>query len=159
MIKKVLGGYILGLKYSPNGLERNNVPKEGAVILYCNHINRNDHKLVSYFLSRPLYYVKGIFDKVECYNALADNKALVIFEDGTPNPGISNNFAYEKIEVGVRSDATVIPVVITGEYEKDGDLTVTYGDPVHISSMDVVEAKTFMEEKIKELMIGRKTNE
>lgn len=158
-IKKVMGGYVLGLKYSPNGLERLNVPKEGPVVLYCNHINKADHKLVSYFLRRSLYYVNGVVDKVECYNALADNKALVIFEEGRPNPSVSNNFSYEAIEIGVKSDATVIPVAITGEYEKDGDLTVTYGDPVHISDMDVIEAKAFIEEKIKELMLGRKTNE
>lgn len=50
MIKKVIGGYILGLTHNIKSINKSVIPKEGPVIIYSNHVSKYDHLLIGLFL-------------------------------------------------------------------------------------------------------------
>ena len=79
MIKKVIGGYILGLTHNIKSINKSVIPKEGPFIIYSNHVSKYDHLLIGLFFKRKLYYVKGITNESEVLSSLKDGKAVLIF--------------------------------------------------------------------------------
>ena len=153
MIKKVIGGYILGLTHNIKSINKSVIPKEGPVIIYSNHVSKYDHLLIGLFFKRKLYYVKGITNESEVLSSLKDGKAVLIF--GALNKNYYSYFSTTDISV-TSYPATIIPCAITGDYKFGKDLTVTFGDKLDLIGMSNSEIKTYLEEKVKELMLGRK---
>lgn len=141
---------------------KENVPKDGPVIICSNHISNLDPPVVGITSPRDIYFMaKGeLFDKpilgkllrgIQAFpvkrgmrdrNALRtglkileEGNTLGLFPEGTRSK--TNDLGKPLAGAGffaLRSDAVIIPCAIIGPYKPGRTLTVIYGKPMDIAS-------------------------
>jgi 1-acyl-sn-glycerol-3-phosphate acyltransferase len=159
-------------KYNVKTIGLENIPTTGPVIICSNHISTFDPPIVGMTCPRDIHFMAKeelfknpifgyILRKVHVFpikrgmkdrNAL--RKALEVLKDGNvlglfPEGTRSKTGEIKKGLAGagffaLRSEATIIPCAIIGDYSKKKQLTVSYGHPVNI--MNLKERKASAQE-------------
>ena len=169
------------LWYNPKIIGANNIPKTGAIIICANHKHVMDQCPILISTKRMVHYMakKEYFDGKFAWffkmagcisvnrsikDTEASNKALELlksgyavglFPEGTRNRTKEKllPFKFGAVSMAKKTDATIVPVGITGEYKfRSKDLTIKIGKPFKIDNMTLEEANNLLKDKILELM-------
>ena len=159
---------------------KENIPKDGAVIICANHRSFLDPPLIEIttgrytrFLAKEeltenkfLALLGYVFDAIlvkrdskevkalkESLQTLKDGDCLALFPEGTRN-GLAKG---EKVKDGaaffaVRSGAKVIPCGIKGGEKGNRKITVTYGEPLDYSEFKGSKDKEVLDKVTEEIM-------
>lgn len=167
------------------GLE--NIPSEGPVILCSNHISNIDPPLLGTPLDREIHYMakaelfrvpglRWLITKLGAFpvkrggvskesirlalQLLQEGKMLGIFPEGTRgNTGIGKKGA---ASLALKSNATVIPVAIIGNYVPFRRMTIVFGRPIDLgpfaegSSEKLEQATELIMDNIRRLIADHK---
>lgn len=91
--------------------------------------------------------------KEKAIKILNKGGAIGIFPEGTRNK--TNEFLlpfkYGAVSMAKKTDATIVPFAVTGEYKKGGNLLVRFGEPFKVADMTLEEANNKLFNVIKEL--------
>jgi 1-acyl-sn-glycerol-3-phosphate acyltransferase len=158
---------------------RENVPKEGGVLLCANHISLLDPMTIGIKLKRQVKYMakaelftvpvlgwlikqlgafpvkRGGVSKESiktALNTLRSGNVMGIFPEGTRN---SDSGAAKKgaASFALRSGAAVVPAAIIGSYKPFRRMTVVYGAPIDLSSFEGAGSESL--EAVTDVIMGR----
>ena len=168
--------------YNPKIIGKENIPKEGPIIIAGNHKHLYDQCLPIISTKRPIHYMakKEYFDnwKVSWFfkscgcisvdrskkdpksvekalSVLYDNGAIGIFPEGTRNKTkeFLLPFKYGAVSMAKKSNASIVPIGIIGDYKfRSKNLTLIIGKPFKIDNMDLEEANNKLYNEIYNLM-------
>lgn len=177
-------GPIFKFYYSPKIIGKENIPKDGAIIVCGNHIHLMDQCVPIISTRRFLRYMakKEYFDgpyawffkwvgcipvnrsikdnnaKEKAIEHLEKGGAIGIFPEGTRNrtKEFLLPFKFGAVSMAQKTNAKLVPFGTTGEYKfRSKNLTVRFGEPFEIGDMTLEEANKKLEKAIGDLM---KTN-
>jgi 1-acyl-sn-glycerol-3-phosphate acyltransferase len=158
---------------------RENVPKEGGVLLCANHISLLDPMTIGIKLKRQVKYMakaelfnvpvlgwlikqlgafpvkRGGVSKESiktALNTLRGGNVMGIFPEGTRNSdsGVAKKGA---ASFALRSGAAVVPAAIIGSYKPFRRMTVVYGAPIDLSSFEGAGSDSL--EAVTDVIMGR----
>ncbi|RWZ60249.1 1-acyl-sn-glycerol-3-phosphate acyltransferase [Halobacillus fulvus] len=141
---------------------RENIPKEGPVIICSNHISNFDPPIVGITSNRNIYFmakeelfknrvIGGILKRVHAFpikrgmrdrnalrkglEVLKEQHALGLFPEGTRQKSgeVGQGLAGAGF-FALRSEAYIVPCAIIGPYQKFKPLKVVYGKPIDMQS-------------------------
>lgn len=169
--------------YRPTIIGKEKIPKEGRVVLCGNHTHNWDSAILISSTKRTIHFLakdelfKGIgkffFKGMACipvnrrtkdHNALEsaikvleDDKLIGIFPEGTFNrtKDIIMPFKYGAVSMAHKTQSTIVPFSITGEYKifKKNSVKIYFGTPYKITTDDLTVANEELMEKVKDLII------
>ena len=180
-ICRVVLGFIFKLYYNPKIIGKENIPEEGAIIVAGNHVHLYDQCLAIISTKRYLCYMakKEYFDnkkvawffkgngcipvdrskkdpnaKQAALNHLKSNGAIGIFPEGTRNRTneILQPFKYGAVSLAKKTEATIVPFAITGEYKFRKNLTVTFAKPFKVGDMTLEAANEKLYKEVLNLL-------
>lgn len=181
-ITKFILNPIYILIYRPTFVGRNNIPKEGAVIIAGNHTNYLDaammisgpkrvvhtlskKELFNNFLGNFFFRSMGCIpvnrashDKNaqdEALTVLKNGEVIGIFPEGTRNKTkeVLLPFKYGAVSFAKKTGAYIVPFAITGKYKPfRKSVKITYGEPYKVSDDLDIE-----NEKLRNKVIELKT--
>ena len=180
-IFKPILGLIYRFYYNPKIIGKENIPKEGPIIVAGNHKHVMDQCGPILATKRPIHYMakKEYFDgktawffkmmgcisvnraihdehaKEEAMNVLYDGKALGIFPEGTRNKtdAFLLPFKFGCVSMAKKSDAYIVPFSVVGDYKfRSKNLVYRIGKPFKVTNMDLSEANKKLERQIGNLM-------
>ena len=156
------------MHFSPTIIGSENIPKDGSVVIAGNHKNISDQflvflatdRVINYMAKReyfdgalaPLFKWAGCipvnrdgFDAAAVRRAIKILKrggAVGIFPEGTRNRTDKLLLAFKPgaAAIAKRGNALIVPFAISGEYRKNGNLKILFGEPFSPESMSVEEA-------------------
>ena len=145
MLYKFLSGLAKGVThciFRVKVVGKENVPKDGGMILAVNHKSNWDPIFAGAYCPRPLRFMAkadlfknklfgGLIKKLGAFSILKNNDAMLIFPEGHR----IKNGKRVKAKLGVSMIAVyakvpVIPLCISGEYKPFHKVTVTFGKPI-----------------------------
>lgn len=158
---------------------KENVPKEGGVLLCANHISLLDPMTIGIKLNRQVKYMAKaelfkvpvlgwLINKLGAFpvkrggvskesiktalNTLRGGHVMGIFPEGTRNSdsGVAKKGA---ASFALRSGAAVVPAAIVGSYKPFRRMTVIYGAPIDLSSFDGKGSESL--EEVTDVIMGR----
>ena len=168
--------------YNPNITGKENIPKEGRLIIAGNHIHFMDqfHAVIStkrgiHYLAKKEYFDKKstrwFFNGTGCISVdrdhkddIAVNKAISVLEDegaiGIFPEGTRNKtkkkllpFKYGAVSLAKKTKSYIVPIGITGTYKfRSKDLIVRIGKPFKVDNMTLEEANKLLYNEIKKLI-------
>ncbi len=180
---KFILGPIFKFYYNPKIIDKENIPKEGPIIIAGNHMHLYDQCPTIIATKRGIHYMakKEYFDdkKVAWFfkltgcisvdranhdeeavnlalSVLNDGGAIGIFPEGTRNKTkeFLLPFKYGAVSMAKKTNALIVPFGITGDYKfRSKNLKIVYGKPLDISKIDIEEANKLLYKKIKRLII------
>ena len=181
-IFKFLLGWIFILYYNPKILDKENIPKEGSVIIAGNHKHLYDQFLTIMATKRGIHYMakKEYFDskktawffkitgcisvdrtkkdpisKELAIEVLKQGGAIGIFPEGTRNKTdkLLLPFKYGAVSMASKTDSYIVPFGITGDFKfRSKDLTIRYGKPFKIGKMSLEEANNKLFNEVKKII-------
>lgn len=134
------------------------IPEQGAVILCSNHISLLDPPIVGTPLQRKVHYMAKaelfnipLFGRLitkfgafpvkrggvsresirHCLALLADGKVLGVFPEGSRHNKTGKG-QKGAASLALKSNATVIPVAIIGQYKLFRRMKIAYGEPIDL---------------------------
>lgn len=182
-IVKIFGTPIFYILFRPKYINKNNIPKNGPVVLAGNHKSNFDcaslvcstNRVVHFLAKKELldtklkFFFKGMgiipVDRKnknpealkEAIRNLNNNKVIGIFPEGTTNK--TNNiimpFKYGAVKMASEANAYIVPFSITGEYKFFGKLKITFGEAYKISK-DLEKENAILMNKVTSLIKGDK---
>lgn len=181
-----LGRFILGpifkWYYNPTIIGKENIPKNGAVLIAGNHKHLYDQCLSIISTKRYIRYMakKEYFEKkstawffksVGCISVDRKNKdpeakekailtlnsggVIGIFPEGTRNKTkeFLLPFKYGTVSMAKKTDAYIVPFGLTGTYKfRSKDLCIRYGKPFKVTDMDLEDANNLLYKEVEKLM-------
>jgi 1-acyl-sn-glycerol-3-phosphate acyltransferase len=132
-----------------------NIPKDGPVIMCCNHISNIDPPLLGSPFERKIYYMakeelfkipvlgwiiprigafpvkRGGVSKESIRNALnllSEGKMIGVFPEGTRNSKVPAKKGAAVL--ALRSEAVIVPAAIIGNYSLFNPMIIRYGEPI-----------------------------
>ena len=180
-ICRVVLGFIFKLYYNPKVIGKENIPSEGPIIVAGNHVHLYDQCLTILSTKRYLCYMakKEYFDnkkvawffkgngcipvdrskkdvnaKEQAIAHLNEGGAIGIFPEGTRNRtnDLLQPFKYGAVSMAKKTNATIVPFAITGEYKFRKNLTVTFAKPFEVGDMTLEEANEKMYKEVLKLL-------
>ena len=174
-------GPIFKFYYNPVIIGKENIPKDGSVIVCANHKHIMDQCLAIISTKRFLRYMakKEYFDgkfawffkwvgcipvdrsikdtlaKEKAIEHLEDGGAIGIFPEGTRNKtkDFLLPFKYGAVSMAKKTNSKLVPFGITGDYKfRSKNLVARFGNPIEIGDMSLEEANKKLEKAIKDLM-------
>lgn len=182
-IVKIFGTPIFYILFRPKYINKNNIPKNGPVVLAGNHKSNFDcaslvcstNRVVHFLAKKELldtklkFFFKGMgiipVDRKnknpealkEAIRNLNNNKVIGIFPEGTTNK--TNNvimpFKYGAVKIASEANAYIVPFSITGEYKFFGKLKITFGEAYKVSK-DLEKENAILMNKVTSLIKGDK---
>ena len=179
-LKPILG-LIFKFYYHPKVIGKENIPKDGSIIMAGNHKHVMDQCGVIISTKRVIHYMakKEYFDskfawffkkmgcipvnrsihdenaKNEALNVLKDGKALGIFPEGTRNKtkAFLLPFKFGCVSMAKKTDSYIVPFSVTGDYKfRSKNLVYRIGKPFKVTNMELKEANKRLEKAIGNLM-------
>ena len=181
-----VGRFILGpffrWYYNPTIIGKENIPKEGAILIVGNHKHLYDQCLSIISTKRFIKYMakKEYFDnkktrwffkavgcisvdrsvhdgkaKEEAIETLKNGGAIGLFPEGTRNKTqeFLLPFKFGAVSMAKKTDAYLVPFGITGDYVfRSKNLVIKYGKPFKVTDMELEEANNLLYETVKKLM-------
>ncbi len=174
LLKPILG-WIFKFYYHPKIIGKENIPKEGPIIIAGNHKHLYDQCLAILATKRPIHYMAKkeyfegkmawFFKFVGCIpvnrskkdpnatkqalKVLNQGYALGIFPEGTRNKTKKTllPFKYGAVSLANKTGSTIVPFGITGKYcFRSKDLTIRFGKPYQIKKdLETENQKLFHE--------------
>lgn len=168
--------------YHPKIINKEYIPKEGAIIIAGNHKHLYDQYLTIIATKRGIHYMakREYFDSpktrwfykgVGCIpvdrsrkdneavghalDVLKDNGAIGIFPEGTRNKTkeFLLPFKFGAVSMAKKSDAYIVPFGLTGDYKfRSKNLTIKYGKPFKVGDMSLEEANQKLYDEVAKLM-------
>ena len=179
---KTILGFIFKVYYNPKIIGKDNIPKDGPIIVAANHKHLLDQcgpiistKRVIHYMAKKEYFDKKrtawffrmagcirvdrtIHDetaKSEAINVLLDGKALGIFPEGTRNrtKDFLLPFKFGCVSMAKKTDAYIVPIGISGDYKfRSKNLVYNIGKPFKVGNMELEEANKKLAKQIGNLM-------
>lgn len=172
---------VFRLHYSPTVIAKENIPREGALVIACNHKHVLDQCLTIIATRRPINYMakkeyfegrlRGMFRFVGCIpvnrngsdseaaraamSVLRRGGALGIFPEGTRNKTEEFLLPFKKgaVSLAQKTGALVVPAAVTGDYVfRSKNLCVRFGKPFSVADMTAQQANERLRDEIAELM-------
>jgi len=169
------------LWYNPKIIGKENIPRDGAIIICANHKHIMDQCAILISTKRMVHYLakKEYFDgkfawffkmagcipvnrsikdtdaSLKAINILKKNQAIGLFPEGTRNKtkDFLLPFKFGAVSLAMKTDAYIVPVGITGEYKfRSKNLVTRIGKPFKVSNMPLEEANDKLKEEISSLM-------
>ncbi|NMA50516.1 MAG: 1-acyl-sn-glycerol-3-phosphate acyltransferase [Mollicutes bacterium] len=167
------------LYYRPTIIGKEKIPKEGPIIFVGNHIHLFDQCLpilatnrIIHYMAKKEYFtnwkVSWFFKLAGCIsvdrktndqkaahsalNVLKKGYALGIFPEGTRNRTNEILLPFKKgaVSMAQKTGATIVPFIVTGKYERKGNLTCTFLNPITVKKdEDITKANN----NLRQLMI------
>lgn len=181
-----IGRFILGpffkWYYNPTIIGKENIPKEGAILIVGNHKHLYDQclsiistkRFIKYMAKREYFdnkKTRWFFKAVGCISVdrsvhdgkakgeaietLKNGGAIGLFPEGTRNKTkeFLLPFKYGAVSMTKKTDAYLVPFGITGDYVfKSKNLVIKYGKPFKVTDMELDEANNLLYETVKKLM-------
>ncbi|MGG1675123.1 lysophospholipid acyltransferase family protein [Neobacillus sp. NRS-1170] len=165
--------------YRVEAIGKENIPKEGGVLLCCNHINNFDPIVLGIMAPRPVHYMakeelfkvpvlgevvrkcnafpvkRGMSDREALRKGLGvlkDGHVLGLFPEGTRSKTgeLGKGLAGAGF-FALKTDAAVVPCAIIGPYKSLRKLRVVYGQPI---AMDEARNTKASAEQVTELIMS-----
>ncbi|MBU9723970.1 MULTISPECIES: lysophospholipid acyltransferase family protein [Bacillaceae] len=179
-VGRFLCAVFLRIFYRVKVLGKENIPKDGGVLLCSNHIHLLDPPLVGSFIKRQVCYMakaelfetpilkhiirrlgafpirRGMSDRQALrtgLNLLKEGNMVGIFPEGTRSK--TQELGKGLAGVGffaLRSNAKVVPCAIIGTYKIFSRVTLVYGSPIDMNPLR--ENKASAEEATEKIMEG-----
>ncbi len=170
----------------PHIIGKENIKKDGGLVLAGNHTSYFDCALLYASTKRTIHFLakaellkgplafffknygiipvdrKAKHNKAatsEATNYLKNHKVIGIFPEGTINRtnDVIMPFKMGAIKMAKEADAYIVPFAITGKYKIFGkSVTIVYGKPYKVKSDDLEKEKHILEEKISKMILERK---
>ncbi|MCR4581123.1 MAG: 1-acyl-sn-glycerol-3-phosphate acyltransferase [Bacilli bacterium] len=181
-----IGRFLLGpffmWYYNPKVIGKENIPKEGQIIIAGNHKHLYDQCMTIVVCKRFIKYMakKEYFDswktrwffkgvgcisvnrqvkdngsKEEAIEHLKKGGAIGIFPEGTRNKTdkFLLEFKFGAVSMAQKTDAMIVPFGITGDYKfRSKNLIIRYGKPFKVGDMSLVEANDKLYHEVEKLM-------
>ena len=181
-LSKIILGPIFKLYYNPKIIGKENIPKEGSVIIAGNHKHLFDQCLTILSTKRCIRYMakKEYFDnkKVAWFfkgcgcipvdrtkkdanavnsalNVLNNKLALGIFPEGTRNrtKDLLLPFKYGAVSMAKKTDSYIVPFAIIGDYKfRSKNLKIVYAKPFKVNDMYLEKANNKLYKIIEKLI-------
>lgn len=180
-ICKCIYKVLLTILYRPKVYGKENIPKEGSLILAGNHIMAVDPTLVMSSTNRIVHYMakeelfKGfhgwLFKKIglikidreksnvasilKAEEILKEGGTIGVFPEGTRNK--TNNellkFKLGAVKMAKETGAKIQPFAIRGQYKlfRKG-IELEFGKPIDITNMEINEANDYLKNEILKLL-------
>jgi 1-acyl-sn-glycerol-3-phosphate acyltransferase len=168
--------------YRPTIIGKENIPKNGSIVIAGNHIHLYDQCLTIIATKRGIHYMakREYFDdkKVAWFfkgcgcisvdrskkdpvavekalSVLNDGGAIGIFPEGTRNK--TNKFLlpfkFGAVSLAQKTDAYIVPCGVTGDYKfRTKNLIIRYGKPFKVGNMSLCDANDKLYNTVKKLM-------
>ena len=181
-----IGRFILGpffkWYYNPTIIGKENIPKEGAILIVGNHKHLYDQclsiistkRFIKYMAKREYFdnkKTRWFFKAVGCISVdrsvhdgkakgeaietLKNGGAIGLFPEGTRNKTQEFLLPYKfgAVSMAKKTDAYLVPFGITGDYIfRSKNLVIKYGKPFKVTDMELEEANNLLYETVKKLM-------
>ena len=173
------------LWYHPKIVGKENIPKDGRLIIAGNHIHIFDPILVGSSTKRRLYSLakKELFESgfgfffraVGCIpidrkskneeakkmaeECLNDENALYIAPEGTRNKTdkVLLDFKYGAVSLAKKTNSKIVPYAITGDYKfRSRNLKIVFDKPIELNDLSLEESNNLLYENVKKLVIENK---
>lgn len=178
-LKPVLG-LIFKLYYNPTIIGKENIPKDGSILIVGNHKHLFDQCLAIIATKRPIHYMakKEYFDgkfawffkmvgcipvdrsrkdenaKKKALEVLNNGYALGLFPEGTRNKTeqFLLPFKYGAVSMANKTDSYLVPFGITGDYKfRSKNLMIRFGKPFKADD-NLEKANKKLEAEVEKLM-------
>ncbi len=169
--------------YTPKIIGKENIPKDGKIILAGNHTNNFDCLLLMSSTKRCIHFLakdelwKGIKKiifgnmglipvnrRMKDHNALTvaeeylnNEKVIGIFPEGTTEKEVGKMLPFKMgvIKMAKDTNTQIVPFSITGSYKLfSKDLTLKFGNTISITNDNLESEKKKLEKTIEQLMRG-----
>lgn len=181
-----IGRFLLGpffmWYYNPKVIGKENIPKDGQIIIAGNHKHLYDQCMTIVVCKRFIKYMakKEYFDswktrwffkgvgcisvnrqvkdneaKEEAIEHLKKGGAIGIFPEGTRNKTdkFLLDFKFGAVSMAQKTDAMIVPFGITGDYKfRSKNLIIRYGKPFKVGDMSLVDANDKLYHEVEKLM-------
>ncbi len=181
-VGRFLLGPIFRFYYCPKIIGKENIPKEGPILIVGNHKHLYDQCITIVATKRGIHYMakKEYFDnkKVAWFfkgtgcisvdrsrkdeeathlalEVLKDKGAVGLFPEGTRNKtdAFLLPFKFGAVSMASKTDALLVPFGITGDYRfRSKNLTIRYGVPFKVGDMSLEEANQKLYQEVESLM-------
>ena len=167
--------------YNPTVIGKENIPKNGALVIAGNHKHVYDQCLTIISTRRAINYMakkeyfegklRLFFKFVGCIcvnrnghdtestraalSVLRRGGAIGIFPEGTRNKteAFLLPFKFGAVSLAKKTGALVLPVGVTGDYVfRSNNLTVRFGEPFSVENLTVSEANEKLRSEVERLM-------
>lgn len=168
--------------YRPTIIGKENIPKQGAILIVGNHKHLYDQCLTIIATKRGIHYMakKEYFDNkkvawffkgtgcISVDRSQKDNRAtdialsilktggaIGLFPEGTRNKteDFLLPFKFGAVSMAKKTDAYLVPFGITGDYQfRSKNLIIRYGKPFKVTNMDLKEANQKLYHEVEMLM-------
>lgn len=171
---------IFKLYYSPTIIGKENIPKEGSILIVGNHKHLMDQCLAIISTKRVIHYMakKEYFDgkfawffklagcipvdrskkdenaKNSGLEVLKNGEVLGLFPEGTRNrtENFLLPFKFGAVSMANKTDSYLVPFGITGDYKfRSKNLTIRFGKPFKACD-DLEKANKKLEDEVAKLM-------
>ena len=152
--------------YNPKIINKEYIPRDGSIVIACNHKHLFDQCLTIMATKRPINYMakKEYFDgpfslffkfvgcisvdrskkdensKEKALAVLNSGGAIGIFPEGTRNRDkkrILLDFKFGAVSLAKKSDSYIVPCAVTGDYKfRSKNLMIQYGKPFKVDDVE-----------------------
>lgn len=173
------------LWYHPTIIGKENIPKDGRLIIAGNHIHIFDPILVGSSMKRRMYLLAkkelfssgfGFFFRAvgcipidrkskneearriseECLN---DENVLYIAPEGTRNKTdkILLDFKYGAVSLAKKTNTKIVPYAVTGDYKfRSKNLKIVFSEPLDFSNETIQKSNEILYDKVKTMILENK---
>ena len=179
---KVIYTVLLKILYRPKVIGKENIPKDGALILAGNHRRAFDPVMVMMSTKRYVHYMAkeevyfglhGLIFKalgvikiyknksgnvksvMEAERILNNGGTIGIFPEGTRNRTKEElqKFKHGTVVMAQRTNTNIVPFAIRGKYKVfNKDLTLDFGKPIDVTNMETEEANKYLKNEVLNLL-------